>query len=372
MIVSRLKSPLALLALGLSLAAQAPETILKDAIGKHQSGDFNAAIGLYRQYLKLRPESPDALSNLGAALAHEGQFAAAIEEYTHALRLNPDNTAARFNLGLAYYKSGDSMLARQQFEAAAKAMGANRQVSFLTANCDIRLGEYKAAIAMLDPWEKENPDDPGLDYLLGTALIRDNQAERGAALIDRILRRGESPEAHLLLGTAKLMARDIPAALPDLRKAIELNPKLPEAHAYLGQAYATVGDFEHATPAFEQELALDPHNFMALFQLGLIAVRDFHPDRARGFFSRSLEVHPGDLATRYQIALLDVGAERFEDARKSLEKLIADSPKFVEGHVTLATIYYRLKRKEDGDREREIVRQLTAENQAKEPGAKPE
>ena len=83
-------------------------------------------------------------------------------------------------------------------------------------------------------------------------------------------------------------------------------------------------------------------------------------------------MHPGDLTARYQIALLDVGAEKFDDARMSLEKLIAESPKFVQGHVTLATIYYRLKRKEDGDRERAIVRQLMAENQAKEPGAKPE
>jgi hypothetical protein len=37
--------------------------------------------------------------------------------------------------------------------------------------------------------------------------------------------------------------------------------------------------------------------------------------------------------------------------------------------VTLATIYYRLKRKEDGDRERAIVQKLNAEQQAKEPGA---
>jgi len=364
------------MAVGLSLVAQAvaqtPDSILRDAMGKHQSGDFTGAIGLYRQYLKVRPESPDALSNLGAALAHEGQFAAAIEEYAHALRLNPGNTAARFNLGLAYYKSGDSLLARQQFEAAAKTMGPNRQVSFLMADCDIRLGEYKAAITLLDPWEKENPDDPGLDYLLGTALIRDNQGGRGAAILDRILRRGDSPEARLLLGTAKLMARDIPAALPDLEKAIELNPKLPEAHAYLGLAYVTIGDYERAGAAFRTELDLDPYNFTACYQLALIAARDLDRDEARALFQRSLSIHPGDLAARYQIAVLDLSAGNVDRARESLENLVRESPKFIEGHVSLATVYYRLKRKEDGDRERATVRQLTAEAQAKEPGAVPQ
>ena len=36
--------------------------------------------------------------------------------------------------------------------------------------------------------------------------------------------------------------------------------------------------------------------------------------------------------------------------------------------MTLATIYYRLKRKADGDREGATARKLEAERQAKEPG----
>ena len=38
--------------------------------------------------------------------------------------------------------------------------------------------------------------------------------------------------------------------------------------------------------------------------------------------------------------------------------------------VLLATAYYRLKLKDQGDRERAIVARLNAENQAKQPGAK--
>ena len=43
-------------------------------------------------------------------------------------------------------------------------------------------------------------------------------------------------------------------------------------------------------------------------------------------------------------------------------------PQFTEAHVSLATVYYRLKRKEDGDRERALVRKLTDEAQATQPG----
>ena len=52
-----------------------------------------------------------------------------------------------------------------------------------------------------------------------------------------------------------------------------------------------------------------------------------------------------------------------------LEALVVEPPTWLEPHVSLATVYYRLKRREDGDREREIVDRLNKEIQAKQPGA---
>ena len=49
-----------------------------------------------------------------------------------------------------------------------------------------------------------------------------------------------------------------------------------------------------------------------------------------------------------------------------LEQLVKDFPRFTEAHVSLATVYYRLKRKEDGDRERSVVRRLQEEDQKRE------
>ena len=53
----------------------------------------------------------------------------------------------------------------------------------------------------------------------------------------------------------------------------------------------------------------------------------------------------------------------------ALEALVKDAPAFVAAHVTLASVYYRLRRKADGDREQAIVNQLNAAQQAKERGA---
>jgi Tfp pilus assembly protein PilF len=58
-----------------------------------------------------------------------------------------------------------------------------------------------------------------------------------------------------------------------------------------------------------------------------------------------------------------------ERALPLLEAIVKEAPDFLEAHVTLATVYYRLKRREDGDRERAIVDRLNKEIQAKQPGA---
>ena len=73
---------------------------------------------------------------------------------------------------------------------------------------------------------------------------------------------------------------------------------------------------------------------------------------------------------RYQIATLDVIEGMLGQACAKLEQLVKETPNFVEAHVSLATVYYRLKRKADGDRERELVLKLNAEAQAAQPGVK--
>jgi hypothetical protein len=48
-----------------------------------------------------------------------------------------------------------------------------------------------------------------------------------------------------------------------------------------------------------------------------------------------------------------------------LEAIVKEAPSFLEAHVALATAYYRLQRKVDGDRERAIVEKLNQEKDAK-------
>src|SRR5262249_47244081 len=138
------------------------------------------------------------------------------------------------------------------------------------ADCWLAMGRNKQVVTLLSAIAAKKPDDLAITYLLGTAMIRDNQVEKGQQVIDRILRNGDSAEARLLLGTTKLNARDFPGALVDLAKAAALNPDLPDVHAYYGLTLNATGDPERAIKEFRTALEVNPYDFTANLELGIL------------------------------------------------------------------------------------------------------
>jgi Flp pilus assembly protein TadD len=348
----------------------AAEQVLKQAITLHQAGNMDGAIEAYRKYLRARPESPLALSNLGAAYARVGRYEDAIAQYRHALKVQPNNIPVELNLALSWYKTGETENAAPLFEKVHKAAPGELQPALLLADCWLAMGRHKDVIGLLMPFSGGKPENPAVEYALGTALVRDNQVERGQILIDKILRNGDSAEARLLLGTTKLNLSDFPGALEELTKAVQLNPALPDVYSYYGVALLRTGDQKGAAEAFRKELANNPNDFNANLQLGVLAKLDEDYDDALKYLARSLQVRPGDIGVRYQLASIAFLQGKVGEARAALEAMVKEAPTFTEAHVTLATVYYRLKRKEDGDRERAILQKLNAAIQEKQPGVR--
>jgi tetratricopeptide (TPR) repeat protein len=305
---------------------------------------------------------------LGAAYARVGRYADAIKQYRHALKLQPGNMAVDLNLALAYYKIGQVQDASVIFEKVHKAAPDQMQPVLLLADCWLSLGKNKKVVELLTPLAEQRPDDLAIAYVLGTALVRDNQVDRGQVVINRILRNGDSAEARLLLGTTKLNVRDYAGALEDLKKAVELNPQLPDVYSFCGQAMLATGDAAGAADAFRKALEANPNDFSSNLQLAVVLKQDQNFGDAVKYLRRALQVRPGDMGVRYQLASIDFSLGKVDESRTQLEAILKEAPNFTEAHVTLATVYYRLKRKADGDRERTIVQKLNAEIQAKQPG----
>jgi len=341
-----------------------PEDLLKEAESLHRAGKLDQAIEDYRLFLRQYPDIAPVRSDLGAALAGAGRYEEAIAEYERALKLQP-HPQIRLNLALAYYKAVQLNEAVGQFLPLHAADPGNLKIALLLGDCYFRLGEYRKAVELLEPLEAAHPGEQGLIYLLGMALIRDGQVSKGEVLVDRILRDGNSAEAHLLLGAARLAIYEASGAVDELSLAVKLNPKLPLAHYLYGQALLTLGNRTEAMQCFREELEIDPNEFGSNLYLGVLLNQGEQYKEAVPHLVRALHVRPDEPAARYQIAIGEIGMGNLEQARKSLEALVKDSPSFLDAHVSLARLYYRFRMKEEGDRERAIINKLNAEVQAR-------
>jgi tetratricopeptide (TPR) repeat protein len=347
------------------------EPSFSTAVALQNSGKFEAAAAEYSRFLEAHPGNVEAQSNLGVVLMRLGRYQEAIAAYQAALALAPSNTTVRVNLGLAFYKSDKLDDAVDAFTRVLATRPDNIQARYLAADSQLRLDHPAEAIALLAPLEADGNQDPMLSYLLGMAYLSTKQPEKGQVLIDRILRRGDSAEAQVMMGVAKRGVGDLKGAAEDLKRAVDLNPDLPGVRAMYAQALLEAGNPDLARGEFEAELKRNPLDFEANLYMGLLLKNEQDYDGAQRHFARALGVRPGDLRTRNQIASVALAKRDTATAIEMLESIVKEAPSYVEAHVALATAYYRLQRKAEGDSERAIVERLNQEKEARERARTP-
>lgn len=343
------------------------EQLLRAAIDAQVRGDYDAAIRDYRKVLILQPNMVEAKVNLAAALVHVGQFDEAISLYQAVLPSIREKNAVQLNLALAYFKKGDFENARHQLEPLHQAQPNRVQVATLLAAALVELNKADAAVAVLEPLEKANSQNLDLKYALGTALIKSGKPREGVTRVEEVAESGHSADAYMIAGKALLDLNENERGQHDLDVALSLNPKLPGIQTLAGKARDKTGDKSAAEAAFRDALRINADDFEANLYLGAILEERRELDEAKIYLDRALKLRPADSMARYESAMLESMMGHYEVAAQQLEQLTKDDPNWLEPHIQLAAIYYKLRRSEDGAKERQIVERITAEQQKKGP-----
>lgn len=336
---------------------------LRKGIAAQQQRDLNSAIDDYRKALAIDPKLAEARANLGAALSEAGQFDEAIQEDKKALESAPGNVGVRMNLGLAYYKKGDMENAHATFEAVHAARPQDVSAAVLLGYTDIELGKSNEAAAMLTPLENGRESNMDLEYVLAYALIDSGEETTGLPRMEKVAKATRSADAYFIAGTARLRRREFHEARADLDAAIDLHGNFPGLYTMAGQARDALGDTVAAQPAFQEALKQDPKDFTANLYLGAMRLKQRDLDSARPMIELALQLQPANPMARLQMAKLNGMTGKYAEAAATLEELEKADPNWIDPHVELAAIYYKLHRPDDGQRERDIVQQIEAKQQ---------
>jgi tetratricopeptide (TPR) repeat protein len=282
----------------------------------------------------LQPDTTPALAlvSLGALLLRAGELGQAQTVLNRALLRDPNSPAvhlvfSRLHIALRDYPKAISA-AQQAVGLAPKSLEAHLALAeaFISAKQQVQALNHLLEVQL------QFQDSAAFQYTLGIAQFGAHRYQQAIACFKKAVRRDPKLDlAHFLLGSACLSTGDLEIAENSFKTAITLNPKNVLYYNYLARVYEQKGgEFKTAaTETTRQALALDPKDVESRERLAKWAKED------------------GDLP----------------QARSILEEVIRDSPSYISARVLLASVYYRLNLRREGDEQQEAVRKLEAEAQ---------
>ncbi len=260
--------------------------------------------------------------------------ALAILEPLHAE--NPNNISIANLLAVTQAESGDLDGARATFEGL-RELGVDVELGL--AELYLASGRAAGALEILEPLLSAQPNDPYLQALYGTALMRQGRLVEGEQALERALE---------LDADSALASR----SLELLRQQRELTG-------------GDIGFTEQAGIAFQQGLAsLDQHDYAAAVQAfgrsrgeqetGLAAFYQGYARQLLGDtraaaqdYQVALETFPESDIVLNNIGYAQMELGRFDLALDYLRRAIAANPQNAQAHLNLGVTYYAVQRFED-------------------------
>ncbi len=132
---------------------------------------------------------------------------------------------------------------------------------------------------------------------------------------------GDSVHAYKLRATIRFHTGDIRAAVPDARRAYEMDPNDPDILVLLGYMYCLLGDEQRAFALVDHLLSIDPLTPVNLCVRGCIEVMFGRAEQGIDWYRRAYEMEPDTpfMALFYGWAL--IWNDRFDEAEPVLDKL---------------------------------------------------
>jgi len=150
-------------------------------------------------------------------------------------------------------------------------------------------------------------------------------------------------------------------------EAISLNPHLPGLYTLSGMIQDFAGDEKGAEAALQKAVEADPNDFEAQLRFGGVLYRERNLDAAALHLNRALAIKPASPLAHYDLGRVEREQGQLEAALKDFEKAVQGDPDWLPPHVALVALYYRLKRPDDGKREKAIVDRIKLQHPQQEP-----
>jgi len=327
-------------------------------------GDQERAAAEYKAFLA------EALHRGAIALTRAAKFDEALRLFEEALRLAPDDGDTRLDFAFMRSQQGNLQEARSLAEKVVQSSARNTQARALLGRILYAQGDYKTAREHLEAAVVGAPTFE-VGYALGMTYIKLNDLRRARLLFDDMLTGlGDRAEIHIYFGRAyrEGESESLDQAVREFKKAIAKDDKVQQAHYFLALAYLDrdgESGFPEAVPELLAELRVNPEDYRSHYLLGYIAMKQHNPKEAERELVRAAAFEPQNPDPLVFLGHVYADDGREAEAETTLRKAIAltkdvsrNGYQINQAHYVLARILLRTGRKEEGEKEMALSKEL--------------
>lgn len=326
------------------------DKVVQAATDARKAEQWEQAIALYAQAVKLKPDYVEGYWYQGTAYYTLDEFEKARDAFRRVLRLAPNNGAAYAFLGLSEFglKEYDRALPhllQSRTLGVGDAPELGSMARYHAAILMTRMEQYEQALQTLGEFAAEGNDNPRVIEAMGIATLRMPMlpAELPA----------ERREMILMAGRASYMmaTRNTASAETAFKSLVTRYSETPNVHYAFG-VFLLQEQGAKAIDEFKRELELQPDHPASLMQIAFEYLQESQADTALPWAQKAVAAAPKDFAARKALgqALLETGD--IDGAIKELHTGISLAPDSPSLHFQLARAYQRAGRLEDAERER--------------------
>lgn len=270
----------------------------------------------------------------------EGRWKEATETLVAATKAVPRSAAVWARLAEVRFRQGDYPQAAKDAEQALKLDEKNLRAKLVRADLDAETGRIKEANVayreFVRYYNKAQPEDAETLVLVGLGSAQYARWNSVSTVFNFLVNTLENDalkddpncwQVMHLAGSLLLEKYNRKDALPELKKALAVNPRSADVLASLAEAALHESDYEEGIDFADQALKINPHHIGALMVRADVALSRGGLSEVEGFVTKALEVNPREqrvLARQAAVALLRDGipeAREFDGLLSNLDAI---------------------------------------------------
>ena len=237
--------------------------------------------------IKLKPDDVATLRALARIARAKGNLEKSLSHLVEARRLAPKVPAVLYEFGVTAFEMDLLLDALPVFEQLHRDYPNEPAYLYALAAVRWKKGETVETTRLMKTYVASRPRDAAGFYLLGAALLQQDQFPQARVALERSLTLKTDSDAEYLLGVVLDKLGNRAAAIEIFRRVIRTRPDHAAAFSALGTAYREEGSYPEARVALERAVELQANDLRANYQLGLVYAKLGDKEAAKKMFARA-------------------------------------------------------------------------------------